>query len=250
MVKSKCKFCKKEIIRGGTISGIFCSLSCKGKWQMTQKPVDKEWLEQKYVIEKLSTYDIAKIVKRDPKGVYCWLKGYGIPTRKRGDNLINNGIDNYGNKIKLGIVDNPFKGKTHSEKTKKLLSEKASCPKPYLRGNKNGMYGKKGRLSPSWRGGLTPLRQKMYSNSKWKKAALQAWKDCEGKCVICEGKGEELHHKLCFSLFPEFALDTENLFVVCKKCHKKLTAIDRKTYRVNNLEEFRNALVEIYHKKT
>ena len=32
--------------------------------------LDKDWLYQKYVVEGLSTYDIGKIVGRNPKNVY------------------------------------------------------------------------------------------------------------------------------------------------------------------------------------
>ena len=36
-------------------------------------------------------------------------------------------------------------------------------------GKQNGMYGRVGVLSPRWRGGTTPLRQKLYARGIWKK---------------------------------------------------------------------------------
>ena len=60
-----CKFCGK--MSGYSITGkpkIFCSNTCKSDWQRTQKPVDKDWLMQRYIVEELSIYKIAEIVNR------------------------------------------------------------------------------------------------------------------------------------------------------------------------------------------
>ena len=85
---SSCKVCSKEIKRNGNKPGIFCSKKCKGEWQKTQKPVTEEWLKQKYLVEGLGCYEIAKLVDRNPKNVYNWLLGYNIKTREQKKSVI------------------------------------------------------------------------------------------------------------------------------------------------------------------
>ena len=98
-VDSTCIICNKKIHRRGSQIGKFCSLNCKGIWQHQQLPVTKEWLEQKYILEGMSTYQIANLVHRNPKRVYEWLKEAGIPTRSRGETLSKN---SYGRLVKSG----------------------------------------------------------------------------------------------------------------------------------------------------
>jgi len=62
--------------------------TCKAEAQRQSKPVTKEWLQQKYVAENLSTYAIAKIVNRNPKRVYEWLVDFCIPTRPVSQNRL------------------------------------------------------------------------------------------------------------------------------------------------------------------
>jgi len=107
---------------------------------MQSPHLDRDWLHQKYIVEQLSTYEIGRLVSRDPKNIYQKLRDFEIPTRPRGLNL--KGSDCYGKRMASGEVPNTFQGKTHSPETRKRLSEKASIPKPYLRGERNGMSGR------------------------------------------------------------------------------------------------------------
>jgi len=214
-------------------------------------------LYQKYVVERLSTYDIAKLVHRDPKQVYWWLKGYDIPTRPRGTNLKRGGggfgdrsigqrmsqnrklgqisdkrrladkelggSHNYMNLIEDKTRDNPFYGKHHTEETKKLLSEKASCPKPYLRGENNGMYGVRGNKHPNWRGGVTPLRQALYSLSEWKEMHKAVLERDGYRCRRCGCKSAwknklNVHHMIPFP-DSKFQITEDKLITLCRKCH-------------------------------
>lgn len=124
--------------------------------------LDVNWLREQYVVNGLSTYKIAAMVHRNPKRVYEKLVASGIPTRPRGHNL--RGCDNYmavGGRGWNGgqrgrwdgqslapVIPNPFKGKHHSEETRRILSLKASVPKPWLRGSRNGMAGRTGAGLP------------------------------------------------------------------------------------------------------
>lgn len=193
--------------------------------QMTQSPhLDKDWLYQKYIVENLSTYDIAKIVHRDAKSVYNQLRKFNIPTRKRGENLKReaDGNDNY--MLRPG-VENPFKGRRHTEETRKILSEKASCPKPYLRGNKNGMYGRIGLLNPNCKGGNTPERQRLYGSSKWQEILREVHARANYKCQRCGLKMStevrfNTHHIKPWQKYPRYRLDPNNIVLLCEDCHK------------------------------
>jgi hypothetical protein len=220
MIECRCEFCEKSFKRAGFKKGRFCSVSCKAKYQATQKPVNKEWLYQKYIVEGLSTYEIGAIVKRDPKRVYEWLKGYEIETRPRGDNLKDK--DNY---MKNPDAINPFFGKTHTEKTKRLLSKAASRPRPHLRGKNNGMYGKMGELNPRYIDGSSPERQKIYASSEWKAVARQVKKRDSYRCVKCGNKplgyrNLHIHHIKTWAGNTQYRLDPSNLVCLCRECHK------------------------------
>lgn len=219
-IVSKCAICGKQIIRGGSRKGRFCSLACKGKWQHLQIPVDGAWLRQKYITERMSTYQIARIVHRDPKSVYNWLKQEGIPTRSRGETLSENA---YGRLMHLGVVPIPFKGEHHTMETRAILSKKASVPKPYLRGEGNGMFGRRGALSPNWKGGSTPERQSFYGSIEWRRVAKAIWKASEGRCRRC---GIEypyakfhIHHIVPFGV-KKLRCEPMNLVVLCENCHQ------------------------------
>ena len=216
---SNCKICGKKIIRRGKKIGRFCSLKCKATWQLSQKPVNKLWLEEKYLGEGLSTYQIAKIVKRNPKRVYEWLKQFGIQTRSRAETLSEN---SYGHLIKQGAVPNPFLGKKHNKEAKRKMSIKASVPRPYLRSEKNGMFGVRGSQHPNWQGGITAERQETYNTTEWKKVSKIVWERDKGTCQLCGIKypyaAFHLHHIIPFRVKEE-RLNPQNLITLCADCH-------------------------------
>lgn len=187
--------------------------------------LDKEWLYQKYVVENLSTYDIAKIVKRDPKNIHCTLKRFGIDTRPRGKNLSLEGGDHY---MKKGMVKekNPFYGRKHSDETKSTLRKKASCPKPYLRGKGNGMYGRIGPLNPRYIDGSTPERQKWYNREEWKEVRRQIYardKHICRRCLVLIKKGyksEHAHHIVPWAGNESLRFEMSNIVTLCGECHR------------------------------
>lgn len=221
-----CNYCNSKLLRNkAKTERYYCNVECKSEWQKEQKPVSKEWLVQKYVNERLSANDIAKIVDRDPKRVWEWLRGYGIETRPRGSNI---------EQIAYWANDkpNPFKGKKHSDKTRiliKLLSLKDGRV-PYL--NKVGVHHMKGKLGskhPGWRGGTTPERQKSYSTIEWKDAVKKVWKRDDAICQLCKLDHRtverkevkfDIHHLYSFSTLVRLRSNPDNLILVCQPCHK------------------------------
>ena len=188
--------------------------------ESSPKHFDKDWLYEQYVVNNLSTYRIGKLVGRDNKSIYNQLKKFGIPTRKRGDNLSKDGKDNY----MKNCEENPFKGKKHSDETRQVLSDKGKSPKPWLRGSNNGMYGRKGKLNPNYKDGSSAERQRLYASSEWKELVRQVFKRDNYLCQKCEephqyGNPLHSHHLKSWANNPDDRMDIDNLVTLCKKCH-------------------------------
>lgn len=196
----------------------FCSWQCKSESQRRQKPVTKEWLEQKYLVEGLGAPDIAKLVNRDSKRVWEWLRDFGIPTRPRG---MNEG-PHFKKGHKLGV------GRVVSEEVKaKLREERKRTPNlPHLVGGTHWLKGKLPEEHPNWKGGTTPQRQQLYSTPEWKAVAKQVWRRERGVCQRCgvsrkqAGKDVNLdiHHIVGFQV-EALRCVLSNLALLCEPCH-------------------------------
>jgi len=242
MVKSNCKWCEKEIVRGGSKPGVFCCQKCKGAWQRTQKPVNRDWLYEKYVVEGLSTYQIAELVDRDPKSVYRWLIDWEIPTRRRKWNTQEPKAYWDRDWLYREYIE---KGRSASEIAESFncgmtniahylckfniptrsVSEARKLRHWGLEGEANGMFGKTGEDSPSWKGGCTPDRQDFYVSQEWKRAVRVTWKRDHAQCQRCgkraKGRGNgdfHIHHIISFAV-REFRAEPNNLILLCANCH-------------------------------
>jgi len=182
--------------------------------------LNREWLYQKYVVEELSTYDIALIVSRNPKRIYEKLKDFQIPTRPRGHNL--SGGDNY---MAQPGAESPMKGRNHSEESRQKMSQFATQPRPHLKGANNGMYGRTGILNPRYKSGSSPERQKMYVRSEGKDFLRQTYKRDNYTCQRCKTKKTghrtlHAHHINSWSEYPELRFDLNNVVTLCRTCHE------------------------------
>lgn len=78
-----------------------------------------------------------------------------------------------------------------------------------------------GNLSPSWKGGVTPINIKIRMSAdyrKWRESVLL--KD-NFRCRICNSsKNLEADHIKAFSQFPKLRLDINNGRTLCADCHK------------------------------
>lgn len=150
----------------------------------------------------------------------------GRPKRfvRRGHNL--KGADNYmalrgavRESVQLPLL-NPFYGRRHSDETKATLSAKASIPKPWLRGERNGMAGRTGASNPNWKGGGSPERQRMYSSGEWRRLRRQLRKRAHGRCEQCGSEHQlHIHHVKSWAEHPELRLELSNLVLLCRDCH-------------------------------
>lgn len=186
------------------------------------KLVSKEWLEEQYWTVGLDCVQIGRVVNRDPKTVWNWMKDYGIPTRPRGSNPPP--VTPFGK-------DNPFYGRTHSEDTKNLIRE-ARLRDGHVPGLKDGVHymkhpAYKQENHPSWKGGITPERQSVYATPEWTEAVKAVWKRDNAMCQRCGKHHNETEHRGTFHIHhiigfanKEKRTDPSNLVLLCKICHR------------------------------
>jgi hypothetical protein len=214
-----CYFCSSDLKRHPSKSGLyFSNYDCKARWQRTTKPVTREWLYQKYIIEKQDCTQIAQLVNRNSKRVWEWLINEGIETRGRGtDGRVH---------FKRG-VQSAFKGRKHTEAAKQLFREQKlkakSCP-AYVNG-KHWLHVYKDRKPASWRGGITPERQAFYATPEWRIARATVWRRDKATCQKCGAKQNEnrslpfdVHHIVSFENV-QLRAEPLNLILLCEPCH-------------------------------
>jgi 5-methylcytosine-specific restriction endonuclease McrA len=210
-----CQFCGNEF-KTPYQKAKFCGNECKFAWQRKDKP-SNEWLYQKYIVEGLTAKEIAKIVKRNDKRVWEWLRDARIPTRPRGHNV---------SEFRKG-KPSTFKGKKHTEENKQAQRERRlrDGHVPYLKNGVHWLKGRKGDASPNYKGGITPERQAFYGTPEWKKTAGLVWRRDRATCQRCgiqkyneEGIPLDIHHITSFAV-KELRLELSNLILLCEKCH-------------------------------
>lgn len=183
-----------------------------------QPLVTKEWLEQKYLTEKMDMVKIGQILGRDPKTVLYWMRKYNIPTRSRGSNH------------KQNLNHGRPKGWHHTpetiEKVRQASIERGAVP--YLKDGKHHLKGKRGIDVPSWKGGVTPERQAFYSSDEWREAVKVVWERDNAICQRCgldyravnrKANKFHIHHIVSFQA-KELRADPDNLVLLCDKCHR------------------------------
>lgn len=226
-----CSQCGKQVKRWlvnpntkKAIKNFFCDNKCKGQWQIKQREAlgfTKEWLFDQYITQGKDANKIAREIGRDGKSVWNWLSLYGIQTRPRGGFTLPHAF-------KKG-QENLFKGKKHSQETKDKLRaiSIADGRVPWGKGNEPYWRGVTGADHPSFKGGLTPERQAVYSSEDWVTAVKKVWKRDNATCQCCgkhhntaETRGTfHIHHIVSFQV-KELQTEVSNLVLLCKECHK------------------------------
>jgi len=207
------------------VENFFCDTSCKGVWQKAQREAlgyTKEWLIDQYHVQKKGAAQIGREIGRDPKRVWEWIRDYGLETRPRGNE--------YGRRIKKGDPS-PFRGRKHTESAKQKMRE-ARIKEGRWPCYKDGVHwmhhpDHAGQKPASWKGGVTPERQALYSSQEWTDAVKAVWARDNATCQRCgkhhnttKSRGTfHIHHIISF-MHKEYRSDVDNLVLLCKDCHR------------------------------
>lgn len=95
-------------------------------------------------------------------------------------------------------------GRKHTEETKRKLSEYS------------------GERNSRWKGGITPLRQKILNSVEYRNWRKAVFERDNYTCQMCGQRGGKLqpHHTKSFSKYPELRFEVNNGIVLCIDCHK------------------------------
>lgn len=149
---------------------------------------DRKWLYQKYLIDELSSVEIAKIFNCHSSNIRYWLNKFEIKIRNNSERMIV--------QYKYNPQSNPMYGKHHSDEAIKKMR---IAQKGKHRGEKNS----------NWKGGTIKKQclycsKKFYSdnhcrNNKVKFCSFNCWVDYKELHRLFKGKKHPLwgtHHKL------------------------------------------------------
>ena len=177
-------------------------------------------------------------------GIPLFISGHNSKTKEGKEFLSNMAQAKTGNK-------NSFYGKHHSKKTKKLIGSyhkdkiisEEHLEKLRIRfsGKGNPMYGVHltGAKCGGWKGGITPLMEKIRTCNKYLEWREKVFKRDKYTCKDCgdkKGGNLQAHHiKLLSFLVEKYKIktlkqardfkelwDVKNGITFCKKCHKRL----------------------------
>jgi thymidylate synthase (FAD) len=176
---------------------------------------DRGWLEEQYVARGFTQESIAQMSGVSAQTVRAWVRKHGLQKPKgswgRGRRPWNAGV-------------RYTAGWSHAPETRAALSA-----------------AKQGALNPRWKGGITPVGQKLRGSVDALRADVLA-RDAH-TCRLCGARGGRLslHHVLPIWARPDLALDAENLATVCRTCHtQKLNG-----HELEYVERFGRSLSEV-----
>jgi heterodisulfide reductase subunit B len=160
---------------------------------------------------------------RFKKGQTSWNKNVPMPEETR--NKISKA-----NKGKWAF----FKGKhLYKETREKLSKARRGIPRPDLRGEKNGMFGRKGKLCPCYVDGNST---KPYASGFTKRYKNKVRKRDNKECQICF-KNQEEYVKRTGMQFPIHHIDyskdnhsMDNLVTLCPVCHALTNRREERIY--------------------
>lgn len=191
------------------------------KGRFIRRKIDKDWLYQKYVVERLTGNEFYEEYGISPMLLYSRIKEFGFKRERIAWNKGKKMDGKYRKKISK-IVKKLWQNKKYREKL--------------IKAHEKRVLGK-GDKHPNWKGGITPAVMKVRNSKKMKKWRKQVFERDNYICVLCKKRGGKLHadHIVPFSFIwnknkiktYEDAIKTPELWnknngrTLCVECHKK-----------------------------
>jgi len=190
-VNKNCSYCGKEYEVYPCRFNIskFCSVSCGAKerkfTEETKQKISKAQLGKK----------LSEITKQK------------IRAKLMGNKNTMGRILSEEHKRKLLLVNI---GRKFSEESKKKMSK---IRKGRFTGEKSG----------KWKGGITPINEKIRKSFRYKEWREKVFKRDDYTCQACKNKSRgdiNAHHIKSFADFPKLRYRVNNGITLCEKCHK------------------------------
>ncbi|MEK6882256.1 MAG: NUMOD3 domain-containing DNA-binding protein [Nanoarchaeota archaeon] len=146
-------------------------------------------------------------------------------------------------KISISLIGKNL-GKKASEETKRKLSKshkgKHNSPNTEF---KKGQPGLKGKDSPSWKGGVSPVEKIIRGSIEYRLWRESVFARDNWTCQKCKIKGSCLHphHIRNFAEAVELRFAIDNGITLCKKCHQEFhKKYSNYNNNLNQVKEFIN----------
>ena len=152
-------------------------------------------------------------------------------------------------KVKISISRQKFfekggsvwiKGKKHSSKTKEKISKSMMNHLVSEKTKKIMSEQQLGHKHPNWKGGITPLRTKIWKSQNYVEWRNSVFKRDNFTCQLCYNNRCNLHshHIKKFNKYPLLRFDVNNGITLCIPCHAKIRCKEEKLieYFIHKLE--------------
>lgn len=166
--------------------------------------IDKDWLEQKYLVDNLSTHKIAKLLGCGSKTISLRLHEYNIPVRTIDDAVKLNRTGEYVSCSNCG--ESVYRKRYNLNKFNVFFCS-WKCEKEYQSKTR-----RTSQLAVGWR------RFREYK--VWRKLVFTRDNNI---CKLCSSdKNLVAHHILEARYYPELIYEVSNGVCLCNSCHKVL----------------------------
>lgn len=179
------------------------------------------WIKGKKGVTSANSGSFKKGYKPKNKGIKGWTNSGSF---KKGHSLDENSLKKLSESLKKRWkkFGHPSKGrKLTSDHKRKLRQAKLKNPVRYWKGKHTPNHGEKCHL---WRGGITPVNQKIRSSLEYKLWRRAVFERDGYTCVWCGNNKSgnlEADHIKPFAYFPELRFAIDNGRTLCKECHRK-----------------------------
>ena len=149
-------------------------------------------------------------------------KGWEVSRGKKPWNFGKKASDDVREKLRIAHLGKPNSNKGRTGWFKHTEEFKLNARKRALETVNKPPHGK-GALSPSWKGGITPINARIRSSKEYKLWREAVFKRDNFTCIWCFQEGGVLNadHIKSFANFPELRFAIDNGRTLCVPCHKR-----------------------------